>query len=55
MKRTTLAKGQDLDKVKDLIGGTIIAPINELHQAYEHFVKTPGVEIVAIKEHLSEE
>ncbi len=44
---------QGFEKVKDLVRGTIIVKnINELKDAYEHLCKTPGLEIVEIKEKL---
>ena len=40
------------DDVKDLVRGTIVADLGEFKEAYEHFKRMEGVEIVAIKEKL---
>ena len=39
------------DDVKDLIRGTItVDKISNLIEAYHHFRKTPGIEIIAVKD-----
>ena len=42
-------KGLSL-KLDDIVRGTIISDISEVHQAYEHFSQTPGVEVIAVRE-----
>ena len=43
---------QGFKKLKDLIRGTITTDINDLYDAYLHFKRTPGVEIIGMKEKL---
>ena len=45
-------KIKGFQKVKDLVRGTITTDVEDLRLAYEHFGKTPGVRIVAIKNRL---
>ena len=53
MKFLKPKKDQGFDKVKDLVRGTItVNEIAQLKDAYEHFCKTPGIELVNIKEKL---
>ena len=50
MMKPKPAKG--FDKIKDIVRGTISTEIDDIEDAYEHFKKTPGLRIIAIKEKL---
>ena len=46
-KKKGLSRG--FEEVKDLVRGTIVAEVGQLWEAYEHFGKLEGVEIIEIK------
>jgi len=47
-------KVDDFSKVTDLIRGTVFAPLDELHQAYEYFILAPGLRIISLKDDLED-
>ena len=46
-KKKGLSKG--FEEVKDLVRGTIVAKVDQLWEAYQHFSELQGVEIIEIK------